>query len=358
MINEQEKKKIKIEIGVTQIHSLSLNKNKVFILDEESFTNAVPIVLNFKAENCNLTLYDISSHTKISSNYYQFVYSTPNNYTIETSIDFFFDKDNKNPNDICMFYSYATEKGNTYYIVALEGIAYQTISEMDNPVITFQFPFFLDNDNFCFVLEIEPSPSLTTTTYLRLSMNNLPISSMIHSIFYPQNYFFSNSLLQNFCSLDDYCLIKLEIASYSNPNLIHVRFKARQLVPIFINANTMIKDQIIGQFERVFYTPVKKGDKGNIKIICNNQGLIFYYKIVERGLGISRSDLVYEWDFVSDYITGEGEYEIKKECNNGCLLYIKVISNSTVDQISKQIINYGIFIANNDDVIIGLKTKK
>ena len=132
--NKQETSEINIQIGLPQIHLIAYKEKQTLLIQKNLFSNNIPIILNIKAENCDLNLLNLSQKVTIFSDkpsYYQIISYEPDDYQFIISID---SSDPISNVDKCLYYSYAIEKGNSYHLVVMEGVFlkldYQKITKL------------------------------------------------------------------------------------------------------------------------------------------------------------------------------------------------------------------------------------
>ena len=338
-----------IEIGLSEIHFITLPDKKTFTINKNNFYNDIPLVLNFKADNCNLNITETSKRALIFSdkpNFYQVHLTETDNYSIEVSMTSFEDEENKNNEDICIFYTYGTYQRNIDSIAIMEGITYRTrLSVNDYKSINYEFPYFYDEkqSNDMFMITFEP-----------MNSNKVDITIMIGTYLYKTYILFENSFiivenksLSMYCIKLSLCMINIKLSIKTEENFVNLRINAKSSTIQYIEKNKMILEQLTTKNKKQYFTSVKQNDNINIKLINENEHFCKYV-VNER-----KKDKKTE----KEYLNCTEVYTVKEECVFGCYLYIYLIPSYEDDSDNKMNM-FGIFIQTNYHSIQGLPNEK
>ena len=342
-----------IRLAITDVHSIKLNEIQNIHVSksviEESSSN---IMVHIKSENCKLKFNNVSEEVEAkysNDGYcYLFIFKTPNNYYFQVEIDQYEEEDNKNENDYCTYYTYTTNINSTYSIIGIEGVTYRSFFFENFNSIVFTFPFMILG-SYSNLFIIESKPQYPEKYFVKITVNDITESTIITRAFDNSHFFLSSANIKVFCSPYVLCRIKVEVISLIK-NSIDLQIKAKRNVPYYIEKNKIVNDYIIPSYTRIFYTNVKKGDKGRIKLFYTNRGMQLQYKIVDKYKDL---EITKNWKKTIDYFRTEETYEIGNQCDNGCFLLVKLQSTETsTGEANTRLIKYSLLINNDNSLPI------
>lgn len=333
-----------IQKGIVDINDISFNQNITLILQEEAFVDDVMILVYIKTQDCTINLNGLTEDITVDAydnNFYQLSFIEKKEYKFYISLDKFDDENNLNPNDTCVYYTYAAENDNTESIVITEGVEYKNRFTANQTIINYEFPFLFYNESNTFIIDVQLSELITIYTIILFenSQTSLRTETMNNncSFYFPYNFYFQ------YCIPNEICKVKIQIISFGVGGYSTIKIKAKSKNLIYIPKNTIITDMIHNQFLRYFYTNVKNGDRGIIQFLYKYRGLVAFYKVYEKSE--IKTNLLFtddNWIGVSDYFTGKLQYSIDLPCMNGCILVIRVESPSYLNQVLTE---FSIFVS-------------
>ena len=333
-VNETNLNEQIIQKGMVDINDISFNQDITLILQEEVFAENVMILVYIKTQDCTISLSGLTKDIIINAynkNFYQMTFIEKKEYKFSISLDKFDDENNNNPNDSCVYFTYATENDNTESIVITEGVEYQNRFTINQTIINYEFPFVYLVELNTFIIDFEVSES--TTIYTKILFENYQTTSQIDIVNHNVSFYFSYNFYSKYCTPNEICKVKIEIFSFDIGGYSKIKIKAKSRNLIYVPQNTIITDMIHNSFLRYFYTNVKNGDKGIIQLLYKFRGVIAFYKVYEKSEIKKNSLFAHNWISVSDYFTGKLSYSIDLPCVNGCILVIMVVSPTYLQQV-------------------------
>ena len=342
-----------IEMDITKSYTISMNNHKGFQVNHHSFYKSTLLIVNIKAEDCNLTIKDLSNEVKIVSkthSYYQLLFYTKNDYTFNI---FLSSNDETHNTSKCTFYIYASTNEHEYKIITMESVPYtiRLSEEMNN--MYFNLPYLFTDNAVQNSLGIDLFSYNNKDIFIQIAMNDFAIEEFSFYGFYHLNI--PIETIQKRCMSQLTCNVMLIINSFDTED-VYVDFKisANRYSLQYIQKNTLIRDQFSTNFIRLFYTRMNKNDIGRIKMIYKTKGVEFYYKIMNTE-NLTKDNMINgKWIASSDYMIDEGTYKIDEDCIDECLLLIKILDERNGDTF----MNYLLFVENNNHYIEGLTNEK
>lgn len=319
--NIEDIEEIIVENGYTLMNEIRLKEYKKFVINRNKTKNDLLFVV--KSNNCILKIEKEENGMRdliTKDSFYQTIYSTNDTHSIFVSIYQFEDENYNNENDYCVFYSYSYLKNEGNGIILVEGIEQKIIFNEDIPSITFYYPLFYqggikNKGKFIEIQLPEDSKAL-----VNIKFNNNPPHESNEYYIYEQRIFLLKSLIQSNCANNEICLMHLQVVPVLNEEEVTmiISLQAPTELGIHIPKNKLITSYYLGGTQKynIFYTEVKHGDNGIIKLKKNYMGLDFSYSILERKTNTSTQEVSTNFD--------ELIYQVNEKCLYGCELQIKV----------------------------------
>ena len=371
---KEEEKVYDIGMGITLMESIKngqTQKSFSMFHDKTRGTN-LSYVANFYPINCNISVSFFDEKVTSINNIYQHEiyednpYYNEDYYIYKVNFISFNDFNSTYDDKLCLFYISSQEISQNGESSISEGasIGFTLTSKTKNP--SFLYPHSAGESDILIKYNLENN----FLTKMDININGNPQSSVYFSR--SSSHVIPKNDIKNYCPEYQVCGIKITFSSnfgeIKNDNEIPINFiiKSKDNTPSTLSKNVLLIDLVAQNSTQYYVVDINPKDKGDIIINFKKGSGRMFAKMVGKDADIEdnsdwnnrvnlpkaedeESNTVSNYDHYLQYIHYDTEKLFKyglPVCQNGCDLYIGVISNDEIksDFNQNDYLEYSIYV--------------